>query len=530
MWTFALPAPISSPRLTRSCEVQRRAPSIRTSHRIAHKSPRWGALGGGRVCRWSLQSLGEPTVSAREQCSSHLEVELASPRRLMCRAIVVALSAALIALAVTQASPAFAAGAGNKAASAMRTGVVRVVEVVGRPTPVTVRLDVPPGSYELTSVVTGNRSRVQITVNGRRVGAYELGGTSTLAIPVTLRDGPTTIGVRATSGSVTVGKVRLRAGTPGFTTQGAEILDPSGHPFVSHGVNRTGLNSSVNPRNMTRADFQTMRARGVDTVRLKLGEQLWVAGHCAYDPAYPAAVDRAVESITSLGMVAMLDLAWTTGSDPCGAPSLKQMPDATSVAFWEEVAARYKDNPLVSFGIYNEPWGVNYAVWRDGGVIAERPGPAAPVGPAKWKVVGMQDLYDTIRGTGARNLVYVSGTAWAHDLRGALSHGLDGYGIVYGAHIYNEGSDSLPSIVTLGIEPVIGIHPVVVTEFGSKRGATFNRRVIKWAESHGLGWQAFMWAPRSAGAFGLFDKWETVRPTGGGLPVLSALAAGRTTA
>lgn len=387
----------------------------------------------------------------------------------------------------------------------------------GAPAPVSAVAGVPAGTYRLTAVATGDGRRATLTVGGERVAEYAVSTDAEVLTAIVRIDDPTD--AVAVTGSATVTSLRLEPTTTGFTTRGDSILAADGTAVVPRGVNRPGLNYATNPDHLTAEDFAAMHAAGVDTVRLKLGEHLWVEGHCAHDPAYPAAVDAAVAGITELGMVAMLDLAWTTGLDRCATPGLKAMPDADSVTFWTQVASRYKGNPLVAFNVYNEPHSVSYDVWRNGGTLSS--------GGEPWPVVGMQTLYDAVRSTGADNLVYVSGTGWAHDLRPAVSHPLDGYGIVLSAHIYNEGSEELPASVAREVEPVLGTYPVVITEFGSKLGATFNRKVIEWADSHGLGWQAFMWAPRSAGAFALFDDWGSYKPSGGGWPVFIALAQSR---
>ena len=63
-----------------------------------------------------------------------------------------------------------------------------------------------------------------------------------------------------------------------------------------------------------------------------------------------------------------------------------------AITFWQEVATRYKDNPLVAFDLFNEPH-VPQSVWLDGGTL--RPPTGRPSHAA-----GMQQLYDAVRGTG----------------------------------------------------------------------------------------------------------------------------------
>src|SRR5581483_7165189 len=115
-------------------------------------------------------------------------------------------------------------------------------------------------------------------------------------------------------------------------------------------------------------------------------------------------VDRIVHDVTSLGMLVSIDLHLSAVT-PCGSYGKHALPDSKGVRFWQIVATRYRSNPLVAFDLFNEPHGVTDALWRDGGTVTS--------GGMRYAGVGMQRLYDTVRGTGATNLVFVSGNRWA---------------------------------------------------------------------------------------------------------------------
>src|SRR5206468_5653323 len=105
--------------------------------------------------------------------------------------------------------------------------------------------------------------------------------------------------------------------------------------------------------------------------------------------------------ITSRGMLALLDLHTSVTND-CTAAERQAMADATyAPAFWSQVAARYKTNPMVAFDLYNEPHDISDAVWRNGGTATYK--------SVSFKAAGMQQLYDTVRAAGANNLVSISG-------------------------------------------------------------------------------------------------------------------------
>src|SRR5947199_111790 len=124
-----------------------------------------------------------------------------------------------------------------------------------------------------------------------------------------------------------------------------------------------------------------------------IGEQRGVANSGNFDPSYASKVDNAVSWITGRGMVALLDLHYNP-IVPCGHVGLHEMADApNSINFWEQVAARYKSNPLVAFDLYNEPNNIPDSVWLNGGQASE--------GRTVFNAAGMQQMYDAIRGQGA---------------------------------------------------------------------------------------------------------------------------------
>ena len=59
------------------------------------------------------------------------------------------------------------------------------------------------------------------------------------------------------------------------------------------------------------------------------------------------------------------------------------------------------------FELYNEPHDVSWRVWKSGGDAGDG-----------CQAVGMQQLYDAVRATGAENLVIIGGLDWAYDLSG----------------------------------------------------------------------------------------------------------------
>ena len=314
---------------------------------------------------------------------------------------------------------------------------------------------------------------------------------------------------------------------------GDTIVQGNGTPVTLRGVELYGLQSSPTLSPSDAAAVDEAKAWGANMVRVALGEQFWLGTSCTYSPAYAGAVDAVVHEITSLGMVALLDLHFNS-LVPCtpGGPQM-MADDPGSVDFWRSVAARYAGNPLVAFDLYNEPHGISDAVWLAGGTVVS--------GVLPFHAAGMQQLYDAVRGAGAQNLVVVSGNDWGNTLPPAR---VSGSNIAYGAHDYSCPNAPPPScdtpdpsdastLLDSWVQPAASV-PVVVSEFGwpSQDSGTFIGNVIAFAATHGWSWNAFAFdgtapfgllaagpGPGGGGAAGSF-----LEPSASGMPVLAALA------
>src|SRR5262249_43498182 len=142
----------------------------------------------------------------------------------------------------------------------------------------------------------------------------------------------------------------------------------------------------------------------------------------------------------------------------------------------KDAAARYKNHPAVLFDLFNEPHGISWEVWKDGGFVEERTTKAdedaflTPEEKAKAKKgfesPGMQKLLDAVRETGAKNIVVAGGLAWSADLSG-ITKGYalvdkTGNGVVYGWHIYNWHTDWAGKMMATAEK-----HPILVGEMGA---------------------------------------------------------------
>jgi len=309
---------------------------------------------------------------------------------------------------------------------------------------------------------------------------------------------------------------------------GSRILQADGEPVTLRGIVLYGFQQSANPPDASENELLQAKEWGANMIRLPLGEQLWLRSSCSYDPYYQTAVAGMVQSITSLGMVALLDLHFNAVT-PCGQAGQQPMADYPgSVEFWKQVAARFGQNPLVAFDLYNEPHGLTTAQWLDGGLVDVPPTPP-------FDAAGMQQLYDAVRSTGTKDLVLVAGNSWANVFPGAL---VKGYNIVYGVNTYTCPWIAPPQCgFPRPYEPrflpewaaAATTVPVIVGEFGwpSPYNANFNTNVIAFAEAHGWGWIAFAWDGTTSGRFDLLSSMlpgSVYEPAPSGMPALAALA------
>jgi endoglucanase len=250
-------------------------------------------------------------------------------------------------------------------------------------------------------------------------------------------------------------------------------------PFHFYGVNRDTLEwgrynwgGCGGDGHFTDADFDHIKSWNVSAVRLPLSQAGWLGRRCDA-AAYASAVDAAVAKANARGIYAILDLHWSDvgGQAPCdsGCSTGQQpMPDADSLVFWRQVAARYAANPGVIFDLYNEPHGVSWGCWRDGGCSVQSSTNDPSTGKrVTYTVVGMQQLLDAVRAVAPNNLVLAAGLDWAYDLSGVgAGYALSGSGVAYDTHVYTQWH-----YTTADWDSHFGYlaatYPVTSTEFGS---------------------------------------------------------------
>ncbi|MFI7411894.1 cellulose binding domain-containing protein [Streptomyces sp. NPDC049627] len=300
---------------------------------------------------------------------------------------------------------------------------------------------------------------------------------------------------------------------PALHVLGNKLVDADGKTRRLLGVNRSG------------GEFMCVQGRGIfdgpvddaaveaiadwdaNTVRIPLNEECWL-GLSNVRPEYGGAnyigaVKELVARVKAHGMTPMLELHWSWGqytgnSAGCSdvhATCQKPMPDMRyAPAFWASVAGTFKDDPTVVFDLFNEPYPDRatatttqaWQCWRDGGTC---PG----IG---YEVAGMQDLVDTVRDTGATNLILLGGLAYSNDLsQWPAYRPTDPAGNLAAAwHVYNFNTCANESCWDSTLAPVAAQVPLVAGEIGENTCShSFVDRVMTWFDARDLSYLGWTW-------------------------------------
>ena len=256
--------------------------------------------------------------------------------------------------------------------------------------------------------------------------------------------------------------------------EGNRLVDPDGNEVWLQGVNAGGMETIPNGAQETKSTVVAIDEWKSNCIRLPINEAHWF-GTGVYSPddggkAFRDACDKIVRLAANRGAYVVIDL------------HRFRAPKAEHVAFWKDCAAHYKDHPAVLFDLFNEPHGISWEVWRNGGWVGE----AGKVDESAFltaeekkknqgfESVGMQALVDAVRSAGAKNVVIAGGLFWANDLTGieseaiekgeAKSYRLDekgGDGIMYAWHTYHWHKG------WARILPVAAKHPIFLGEVGA---------------------------------------------------------------
>jgi hypothetical protein len=297
---------------------------------------------------------------------------------------------------------------------------------------------------------------------------------------------------------------QVASAATGLHVVGNRIEDGSGHVITPHGVDRMGSEYSCPSGNtfdrpVDQASVNAMLGWGITIVRLPLNEDCWLGingypGGGLSTSQYHQALSSFVNLLNQNGMIVILDLHWNnsggnqaTGQEPM--PDLDHAP-----AFWTSVANTFKGNSSVIFDLYNEPYTTSWSCWKNGSTSAG----ASPCNGVGFAVAGMQTLVNTVRATGATNILMLGGLAYSNDLSGWLANEPSDpdHNLAASTHIYNFNACNNSSCWNSQIAPVAASVPVIAGELGENDCAdTFINGLMSWLDQQGIGYLAWTWTP-----------------------------------
>jgi len=254
--------------------------------------------------------------------------------------------------------------------------------------------------------------------------------------------------------------------------QGAQLIDSSGNPFLLRGAQIENPLAYMNPwkniknvqndftRKLNSTVFQQMSQKWhMNAVRLPLSN--WVFAN--YQKQFFSLLDPAIQQANQAGLYVILDLHdYRQGGSPYGSGANAPKPE--SVTFWKAIAAHYLNNPMVMFDAYNEAHYTSANQWlKGGGTQTGSTGKTA-------QVIGMQALVNTIRATGAKQIIIIGGVHVAGTLR------INDPNIMYTAHTYHKVAAGSPTLWDKEWGSFKGHYPLFYGEWALLPNSTVSRR------------------------------------------------------
>ena len=290
---------------------------------------------------------------------------------------------------------------------------------------------------------------------------------------------------------------------PAFTglhVSGNKLLNGSNQAVHLHGVNRSGTEYACiqgwglfdGPSND--ASIAAIASWHSNIVHIGLNEDC-ILGINGVDPAYAGAnymneIVAFVNRLHAHNLYAEVSLMWAApGTQQArGHPPILDQDHAP--AAWTAIANAFKGDQNTILGLQSEPHDIGWACWKNGGG-------SCSVGYAAF---GMQSALDTIRATGATNVVTASGIDYANNLTQWLANRpADPLNqLMAEQHVYGGNTCFTPACLNTNTAPVAAVVPVIFGEYGetyddSSCGATNTANMVNWADAHGVNYEAWVW-------------------------------------
>lgn len=282
---------------------------------------------------------------------------------------------------------------------------------------------------------------------------------------------------------------------------GNRLVNAAGEEVWLQGVAVPSLGWSSGGEHVRESIAVAVGDWNANCVRLSVHSKYWLGEDGLPPPEnYKKTVDDVIEMANLHGCYVVLDL------------HEYKAPTERHAAFWKDAAARYANRPGVLFDLLNEPHGISWDEWKNGGKLSgeKREGVVDENNEAKdvKASIGMQKLIEVVRATGAKNIVVCGGLDWAYDLSGVLNgYELEdpaGNGVMYSTHIYPWKGGWAKKVLACAEK-----HPIFVGEVGAmdkpmpwekkaKDPVAWSNDMLSCIQKYKLNWTAWSFHPSAS--------------------------------
>jgi endoglucanase len=306
-------------------------------------------------------------------------------------------------------------------------------------------------------------------------------------------------------------------GAANLRVRGNQLIDGPGrgHAVTLRGVNRSGLEyaciqgwgffDSPHPDEIDDGGMiAAMKTWDINAVRVPLNEDCWLGVNTPAGRGgtpYRRIVQRYVAALHSAGLYVILDLQ-VAAPGKIKSQHLLRMPDRDHApAFWRSLASTFKSDHAVVFDLYNEPNHVGWGCWQRGCRMAAYDDGYGRI--PSYQAVGMQQLVDAVRSTGARQPLMLGGIGYSHSIGGWLEHQPHDrlHQLIAAEHNYG----GLSPCETGCLNGIVATHrrvPVVMGELGEIDCAhSYIDQLMPFADSHGISYLGWAWDAVAPGSW-----------------------------
>ena len=295
---------------------------------------------------------------------------------------------------------------------------------------------------------------------------------------------------------------------PGLHVSGNELVNANGQQTILRGVDRAGTEYSCEQGTgifdgpSDAASVQAMTTWGINNVFVGLNEDCWLGINgvaSAYAGTnYQQAIINYAQLLESYNIYPTIGLFWEAPGTTLATGQIA-MPDADhATAFWQSVATAFKGDNDVLFRLKEEPFPAGnsdstaaWQCWLNGGSSCSEGYP----------VVGMQSLVNTIRATGATNVIQVPGIEYANQMDQFLTYKpTDSLNNLMGDVDVYPDQNPCGSTACYNSEyaPIIAKMPFGAGEFGESVNGnlcqtTNDDTFMNWMDQHSSGYDAWTW-------------------------------------